>query len=85
MAAIVSDAIAKKGIKDAQFWFNRGIALCKVGRTHKAKGALIKAFNLQPDLRRAALNDPDLEAVSKQESRLRTPTRRPIRRSRLRF
>ena len=60
MAAPVSDTLANSVPDDAQFWFNRAVALCQLGRMQEARAALVITFELQPKLRLTALDNPDL-------------------------
>src|ERR1019366_6616115 len=63
LAATVSDTPADALAKDAQFWLNRAVALCQLGRWRDAEAAILICFALNPHLRVAALDNPDLKPL----------------------
>ena len=64
-AATVTDTLADMVPDDPDFWQQRAVALCQLGRLQEARAALMIAFDLDGGTMRklAALNDPDLEPL----------------------
>ena len=64
-AATVTDTLADMLPEDPEFWQQRAVALCQLGRLQEARAALMIAFDLDTGTKRklAALNDPDLEPL----------------------
>ena len=54
---------ANKAPEDAQFWFNRAVALCQSERWNEAEAALANALEIQPELRLVALDNPDFKPL----------------------
>ena len=63
LASSVSDGFANVVPCGAQFWYNRAVALCQVGRTREARTAIAICFDLEPDSLPAAHLNPDLAAI----------------------
>ena len=64
LAAAVSDALAQTISDDAQFWFNRGVALCQLGRLQEAEAAIFNCLQIKPELFPAVQDNPDLKLLS---------------------
>jgi len=43
--------------------YNLGCYACVIGEIEEAKGLLMRAFEADPELKKVALDDPDLEAI----------------------
>lgn len=63
MAATISDTLADATPVDGQFWLNRAVALCQLGRWRDAQTAIVICFDLEPDLRVPARDNPDLKPL----------------------
>lgn len=60
MAATLTDSLVEHLPKDAGLWLQRATACCQLGRFQEAHAAAASAFDLKPDLRQAALDNPEL-------------------------